>query len=97
MRPNEKGDVSRLDVLQLNVRETSCCEVFPRSPGDHASVAEKEPHAFEHVLEEESPARRIGNDVFQKVEGASLWGGAKIERIWSWNFDTPPPPSSFSK
>lgn len=56
MRSNEKGDVTCLNVPQVNIRETSGCDVFPSCPGDDASVPKKEPQAFKHVLEEEGPA-----------------------------------------
>lgn len=81
MRSNEKGDIMRLNVLYVNVRETSCLEVFPRCSGDDASVPKKEPQAFQHMLEEVRPGRWIWNDVFQKVEGPSLKDAAKKNRF----------------
>lgn len=81
VRSNEKSDIVCFNVPQVNVGETSRFEVFPRCSGDDASVPKKEPHAFEHMLEEVRPRWWIWNDVFQKVESPSLQDRAKTNRF----------------
>lgn len=62
----------RVDVSQLELRESGRLQVFPGFPDDLATVSEVVPDRLENVLEEVGPCGGVCNHVFHEEEGTAL-------------------------
>lgn len=68
----DNEDERRFDVSHFEFRESSGLQMFPRGPGDLASIAKVVPHGLENVLEEVRPSGGVRHNVLYEEEGSTL-------------------------
>lgn len=70
--PDHQTDIWSINVSQVKLRKTSYLYIFPCCSGNHASIPEKAPERLKHILQKVCPGWRIWDNMFQKVESATL-------------------------